>query len=94
MRGSLALGLLLFAIPVRAATWTVAASGGDFTVVQAALDVAGAGDTIQVRAKAPPNFEKLVFPRSGAPGAHITLTAYPGEHPVLDGTGIPVMSSP
>ena len=74
----------------RATTYTVAASGGDFTTIQAALDVAIAGDTIQVRQKPVPYGEKLVFPRSGNAGSgFITLAAYPGEQPVLDGTGLP-----
>ena len=74
----------------RATTYTVAASGGDFTTIQAALDVAVAGDTIQVRRKATPYGEKLVFPRSGnASSGFISLEAYPGEQPVLDGTGLP-----
>ena len=32
-----------------ARTWIVAPAGGDFTVIQDALDVAAAGDTILVR---------------------------------------------
>ena len=36
---------------VAAGTYTVAASGGDFTAIQAALNVAVAGDTIDVREK-------------------------------------------
>jgi cysteine-rich repeat protein len=73
-----------------AALYTVAASGGDFTSVQAALDVAVAGDTIQVRQKPTPYFEKIAFPRSGDAGSgYITLEVYPGEAPILDGTGVP-----
>jgi cysteine-rich repeat protein len=71
-----------------AATYTVAPTGGDFAQIQAALDVAVAGDTVQVR-DGTPYFEKLVFPRSGDAGAgHIVLTAFAGEHPILDGTGV------
>jgi cysteine-rich repeat protein len=82
---------LVLAVPsVRAATWIVAASGGDFTSVQAALDVAVAGDTIRVHEKPTPYFEKIVFPRSGdAVAGPIVLEAFPGEAPVLDGTGVP-----
>jgi cysteine-rich repeat protein len=73
-----------------AATLIVAESGGDYTAIQAALDAADAGDTVQVREKATPWLEKLVFPRSGnATGGFITLEAFPGESPVLDGTGVP-----
>jgi cysteine-rich repeat protein/parallel beta-helix repeat protein len=75
---------------LEAAVYTVAEAGGDFAGIQAALDVAQAGDVIQVRAKAAPYFEKLSFPRSGAADAGpITLEAAPGERPILDGTGLP-----
>ncbi|MBP1690151.1 MAG: Por secretion system C-terminal sorting protein, partial [Deltaproteobacteria bacterium] len=73
-----------------ATVYSVAASGGDFTVIQDALDVALAGDTIEVHEKLTPYFERLVFPRSGsAGGGYITLQAAAGEQPVLDGTGVP-----
>jgi len=90
-RTSLAtLALVLAASSARATTYVVAGSGGDFTSVQAALDTAVAGDTVLVRAKVPPYFEKITFPRSGNAGAgFISLEAYPGETPVLDGTGVP-----
>ncbi len=83
------LAILLAATRAAATTYTVAASGGDFTTVQAALDVAVAGDTIQVRQKPTPYFEKIAFPRSGNAGAgFITLEAFPGDAPILDGTGV------
>jgi cysteine-rich repeat protein len=72
-----------------AATWVVAETGGDFTSIQAALDAAVAGDTIRVRSKPTPWFEKVLFPRSGdATNGFITLEAFPGESPVLDGSGV------
>ncbi len=72
-----------------AATLVVAPSGGDFTSIQAALDAAAAGDTILVREKPTPYFEKLVFPRSGSAAAgFVSLEAWPGERPALDGTGV------
>jgi cysteine-rich repeat protein len=78
------------ACSAQAATLVVAESGGDFTAIQAALEVADAGDTVQVREKATPWFEKLVLPRSGnATDGFITLEAFPGESPILDGTGVP-----
>ncbi len=78
---------LFLAATARAATYTVAPAGGDFARIQDALDVAIAGDIVQVRDGVYP--EKLVFPRSGD-GANgpITLVAYPGEHPILDGTAV------
>jgi cysteine-rich repeat protein len=82
--------LALLAGRAAAVTYTVAGSGGDFTSVQAALDVAVAGDTVQVKQKGTPYFEKVAFPRSGNAGAgFITLEAFPGDAPVLDGTGVP-----
>jgi hypothetical protein len=81
--------LLLLASRAETADWVVAEAGGDFTEIQAALDVAVAGDTITVREKTQPYFEKIFFPRDGDPIAGpIVLRASPGERPVLDGTGV------
>ena len=91
MRVGLAAAAVCAGVAVaRAATYTVAPTGGDFTTIQAALDVAVGGDTVQVRESPTPYGEKLVFPRDGdATAGFITLTAYPGERPVLDGMGLP-----
>jgi cysteine-rich repeat protein len=88
MRGIPVLVLMLaWAARAIGATYVVAPSAGDFTQIQVALDVAVAGDTVQVRTGT--YFEKLTFPRSGnAVDGHITLTAYPGEQPIVDGTGV------
>ncbi len=59
---------------------------GDFPTVQAALNAAVAGEAIEVADGV--YFEKIVFPRSGAPGAPITLRAAAGANPILDGTGV------
>ena len=76
--------------PAGATVHSVAESGGDFTVIQDALDAAVAGDTVVVHEKLGPYFERLVFPRSGNAGSgFITLEAAAGEQPVLDGTGVP-----
>ncbi|MCC6850009.1 MAG: chromate efflux transporter [Deltaproteobacteria bacterium] len=86
-----AAGLLVLALPHLAAAtvYTVAPSGGDFTVIQEALDAAQAGDTVRVHEKPAPYFERLVFPRSGnAVDGFVTLEAAPGERPVLDGMGV------
>lgn len=87
-RFALAAVFLCSASVTHATTFIVAQSGGDFTTIQAALDVAQAGDTVQVRQKPTPYFEKLVFPRSGTAGQFITLEAFAGESPILDGTGV------
>ena len=69
-----------------ATTYTVP---DDFATIQAALDAALAGDTVQVRQQATPYLEKIAFPRSGnAVDGFITLQAFPGDQPVLDGTGV------
>ncbi len=72
-----------------ATTYTVAESGGDFTAIGAALDVVEAGDTILVREKSEPYNEIVKFRSSGdETDGFITLMAYPGERPVIDGTGL------
>jgi hypothetical protein len=60
-----------------------------FKTIQHALNVAAhPGDTVEVRGGT--YFEKLTLPYSGsASGGYITLEAYPGEHPILNGTGVP-----
>ncbi len=59
----------------------------DQATIQAALDAALAGDTIEVRQQV--YHEKIAFPRSGnAVDGYITLKAFPGDEPVLDGTGV------
>ena len=62
----------------------------DFPTIQRALDQAVAGDVIQVKDTVGPFFEKVRFIRSGDPtNGYITLRAYPGHAPVLDGTNVP-----
>ena len=60
---------------------------GEFPTIQSALDVAVAGDAVEV---APGTYgEKIVFPTSGQTGAPIVLRGTPGSRPILDGTGVP-----
>jgi hypothetical protein len=77
-------------------TYIVATAGNDanpgslaspFATIQHALNVATKpGDVVQVRSGA--YHEKITFPASGAKSGSISLTAFPGEHPILDGTGV------
>jgi cysteine-rich repeat protein/parallel beta-helix repeat protein len=59
----------------------------DAASIQVALNAAQAGDTVQVRQGV--YAEKVSFPRSGdATNGFITLTAFPGDAPIIDGTGV------
>ncbi|MEZ6014892.1 MAG: right-handed parallel beta-helix repeat-containing protein [Planctomycetota bacterium] len=76
----------------RASDLVVAASGGAFTSIQAALDVAGPGDRVLVRARpgGAPWREKVAFVRGGdAAAGFVELRNFPGEQPVIDGAGLP-----
>jgi len=66
---------------------TVAPAGGDYTNIQQALNHSIPGDRILIRSGT--YYEKLSIPFSGneTDGA-ISLMAYPGEYPVLDGSGV------
>lgn len=99
----LLLGLLLlpglFAFNVSAATYYVSTSGSNynpgtqsqpFRTIQKAVDVMQPGDTTYVRGGVYPEYVR--FNRSGQSGSRITLQAYPGERPVIDGTGVSVPS--
>lgn len=80
---------LYIAASASATDYVVAPTGGDFTQIQDALNIAVAGDRILVQDKPGGYFEKLVFPTSGnSASGFIELTAYPGHNPVLDGAGV------
>jgi len=57
-----------------------------FQSINAALDHALPGDTVMVRGGS--YYDKVVFPKSGAMDKLITLKAYPGERPMIDGSKI------
>ena len=78
---------ILHQTPVIATVYIVAESEADFTSIQPALNVAHPGDSILVREKETPYLEKLQFISGGnKEEGYITLMAFPGEMPVLDGT--------
>lgn len=60
--------------------------GAPFRTIQHAVDTAYAGDTIYIRGGV--YSERVVFVRSGSSGNVITLSGYPGESAIIDGTGI------
>lgn len=62
--------------------------------VQAAVDRAGPGDTVQVRGGTYTLSENITIATSGEPGSPITLSAYPGERPVIDGNELPASHTP
>ncbi len=65
-------------------TIVVAKSGGAYSTIQAGLNAAEPGDTVDVRAGT--YNERVIFPKSGTPGKYITLRGEPGA--VIDGTGL------
>ena len=80
-------GLVLFLGGAAPAGASLLIVPDDQATIQAALDAAMAGDTIEVRQQV--YHEKIAFPRSGnAVDGYITLQAFPGDKPVLDGTGV------
>lgn len=56
--------------------------------INTTLKKAVPGDTVIVRTGT--YYEKVSFPRSGSAGKYITLKAYSGEIPVIDGTGLTI----
>jgi len=69
------------------AIYIVAKDGsGNYSTIQQAVDVAIAGDTVQV--KAGTYKEKITITRSGSSGNYITFAAYPGQTAIVDGTGL------
>jgi len=66
------------------ATIVVAKSGGAYSTIQAGLNAAKPGDTVDVRAGV--YNERVTFPNSGTAGKYITLRGEPGA--IIDGTGL------
>ena len=65
-------------------TIVVAKSGAEYSTIQAGLDAARPGDTVDVQAGT--YNERVSFPRSGTAGKYITLRGEPGA--IIDGAGL------
>lgn len=66
---------------------TVSKSGGDYSTITAALNVAGAGDTVSVKGGV--YNELITWPKSGSEsGGYITLRAAGDSPVILDGNGL------
>ncbi len=81
----------------KTSTFYVSATGSDsgkgdkeapFRTIGIALAKATPGDTVFVRGGI--YHEKILFPKSGRLDKYITLKAYAGEKPIIDGTGLPI----
>ncbi|SHF42330.1 DUF1565 domain-containing protein [Pedobacter caeni] len=59
-----------------------------FQTINTALNHAVPGDQVLVRGGT--YHQEVKFPKSGEPGKYISLQAYPGEKPVIDGSNITV----
>jgi hypothetical protein len=60
-----------------------------FATIQHAHDVAGPGDLIYVRGGTYTPTEQTVFRGEGTEAEPITLRTYPGEHVIIDASGLP-----
>jgi len=81
----------------KAATLYVAATGSDANpgtlnapvkTISYALSLAVPGDTVMVRGGT--YYGQLTIPRSGLLGRNISIKAYPGERPVIDGSTVTI----
>lgn len=81
--------VLLCILGAGAANATLRIVPDDVATIQGALNVSVAGDTVRVRQQLTPYHEKIAFPASGSSGGgYITLEAFPGDQPVIDGTSV------
>jgi hypothetical protein len=78
----------LYYVSVNGADANSGKMNAPFQSINAALSLAIPGDTVIVRGGT--YYDKVMFPRSGVKDKFITLKAYPGEKPVIDGSKIMV----
>ena len=93
---TLGFGVIFLAGAAQTKIYYVSASGNDsnpgtlnqpWHTIQHAADTVAAGDTVQVRNGV--YDEQVIISSSGdAAGGYIVFSAYPGETPIIDGTGI------
>jgi len=76
----------IFYVSVNGSEGNTGAIDAPFQTINTALNRAVPGDTVMVRGGA--YYEKVVFPKSGIVNKNITVKAYPGETPVIDGSKI------
>jgi len=83
-----------FAAPAHAADHYVATTGSDsaagtlaapYKTIAKGIGVSNAGDTVWVRGGTYSG--AVFFSKSGAAGSYLTVSAYPGELPIIDGGG-------
>ncbi len=94
------LGFYGFNLPAQ--PYYVALNGSDlnpgtlaapFRTLNKAIGLVQPGETIFLRGGTYPLSASVIITSSGKPGAMISLHAYPGERPVLDGFGMPLSAS-
>src|SRR5580765_8935080 len=63
---------------------TAGSAASPFRTLNHALGLVVPGDTVILRGGS--YYEQVSFPKSGLAGKNITVKAYPGEKPVIDGS--------
>lgn len=75
-------------VSVKGSDANIGSINAPFQTINTALSHAAPGDQVVVRVGT--YYQEVKFPKSGEPGKYITLQAYPGEKPIIDGSKITV----